>query len=224
MLMGQQRPKDICSGRTILILYLFFIQLGNSEFQLWNLKFQMEFNPKQAKACSTQKLFEREACYADGGIDIVPLRGDVFVTDLKIPLLAWEHGRCIRQKQPLFISEHYLIEGIVKFEGNLDLLDLAIARVLDSAEYKRHFLIQEICGAAHLRLEKMNLRCVGVFRRTHGQRFVFLGSGWDCVPANQQRHDHNADEKSDWKPAAFFRRNQAVRPPVSISVRPGAIF
>lgn len=148
----------------------------------------------------------------------------MFVTDLKIPLLAREHRCRIGQKQSLFIAEDNLIEGIMKFEGDLNLLDLPIASVFDGAEYKRHFLIQEICSPAHLRFEKMNLRCVRLFRRAHGQRLIFVGSDRSCVPAiehrsaHQQCDDDNAGEKGYWKPVGFLRRNQVVRPPISIRV------
>src|SRR6266478_145549 len=101
--------------------------------------------------------FQSKPADADRWIHVVPFRGDMFVRNLKIPLLAGQHWRRTRKKQTLSIAQNDLIERIVKLESNFDLLDLAIAAVLNRSENVSDFLIQKVGCPAHLGIEKMNL-------------------------------------------------------------------
>ncbi len=79
------------------------------------------------------------------------------------------NGRRRRKKQALLVAQNHLFEWIVEFNGDFDLVDLAVAVVFHRAKHVSHFLIQKICRAAHLGFEEMNLRGIGLFGRPYGQ-------------------------------------------------------
>ena len=81
----------------------------------------------------------------------------MLVRDLDVPLLARKKGWRCWKKQALPIAQNHLVERVVKLNRDFNLLNLAVAGVLDGEKHVRHFLIQEIRGPAHFGLEKMNL-------------------------------------------------------------------
>src|ERR1022692_1284530 len=81
-----------------------------------------------------RRLIQNYTCYLNGGVNIVPLGGNVFVGNLKISCLPRFHGRSSRQKKALPVAQNNLIEGVMKFEGDFNLLDLAVATVPDRSE------------------------------------------------------------------------------------------
>src|ERR1700676_5547341 len=89
-------------------------------------------------------LVQNNPADADRWIHIVPLRGNVLVGNLKISLLSGQHRWRTGKKQALLIAQNDLIEGIVKFESDFDLLDFTIAAILDRSENIGDFLIQKI--------------------------------------------------------------------------------
>ena len=89
----------------------------------------------------TTPLIEVEPGNANRRVDIVPLRGDVFVANLKITLLSRRKWSIVLGEQPLFIPQHDLVERIVEFERNFDLLDAAVTTVFHRAKNKSHFLV-----------------------------------------------------------------------------------
>src|SRR5882762_2028785 len=96
-------------------------------------------------------LIESEPGDADRRIHVVPLRGDVLVPNLKIALLSRGEGRIVFCEQTLLVAQHHLVERIVKFERDFNLLDAPVATVLERPEHKCYFLVQKIGRAAHFR-------------------------------------------------------------------------
>ena len=78
------------------------------------------------------------------------MRGKGFVAELKVALIVRRERDRGGTEEPLLISQHDLIEHVVKFERNLDLLDPARAIVLHGAEDEGHFLVQEVGRARTL--------------------------------------------------------------------------
>jgi len=167
-------------------------------------------------------LLKRDTAHDDLGENIVPLRRNMFVGDLHIPLLAGHKRRSRGKKQALLVAQDDLLERIVKFHGDFNLVNFAVAAVLNRAEYIGYFLVQEIGRAAHLGIEKMNLRGVGLLGRPYDQGPVVLGNGWSSVLAiehgcaDQHGNNHDSDQKCDWQAAAFFCGDQVGNPPVSL--------
>ena len=58
-------------------------------------------------------LFQYDCANANRGIHVVPLRRNMFVGNLKIPLLSRQHGLRARKKQALPVAQNDLIERIV---------------------------------------------------------------------------------------------------------------
>ena len=156
------------------------------------------------------RLIEVESGDADRRIPVVPLRCNVLVADLKIALLSWPERSRGRQKQTLRIAQDHLVEWIVEFERDFNLLDAPIAPVFERTEHKCHFLVQEVGRAAHFRFEKMNLLGIGLLGRAHGQRLRHLLSRRARVTAEQdggaqqQCHDDQSGREGSGKPAALF--------------------
>src|SRR5258705_13562407 len=119
-------------------------------------------------ALKTARLIESEPGDADRRINVVPLSGDVLGPNLKIALLSRGERRIVFCEQTLLVAQHHLVERIVKFERDFNLLDAPVAAVLERPEHKCYFLIQKIGSAAHFRFQKMDLRSVGLFGGAHG--------------------------------------------------------
>ena len=140
------------------------------------------------------QLVEVEAGNADRGIYIVPLRRDVFVANLKIALLSRGEWRVVLRKQALFIPQHYLVERIVKFERNFNLLDAAIAAIFHRAKYKRHFLVQKIGRAAQRHIFNFDLRSVLALRGAEGWMDFLHAAARRRLPPRPQIKSHQYDD------------------------------
>ena len=89
-------------------------------------------------------LFECDAGHDDRREYHVPLRGNVFIGDLDVPLLAGKKRRGRWKKQALLVAQDHLIEGVVKFKRDFNLVDLAVAAVFHRAKHVGDFLVQEM--------------------------------------------------------------------------------
>src|SRR5438445_1830730 len=155
-------------------------------------------------------LLQLKAGYANRWISLVPLYRKGLVAELKIAPIVRRQGRRSGAEQPLLISQNYLIEGIVEFQRDLDLTNRTRAIIQHSPENESHFLIQKVCGAGHLGLQKLDPRHVGLLRRAHRQRLLD-GLRWrrrqasdQVKDADQQQRGGHPDQQNDWRSALFF--------------------
>src|SRR5580698_1367068 len=96
-----------------------FFVTSSTGFSLWPLV--LASSKVQRLKPLPQRSLKRKAAHDDRGVDVVPLRGDVFVGDLHVPLLAGHEWLGGRKKQALLVAQNHLIEWVVEFNRDFDL-------------------------------------------------------------------------------------------------------